>query len=156
MMMRIMIVARLVSASLRRTCHVNVTFVLAFHTTGTDDLRTLLATLNRVTSMPVVMIQSGIPLQANQVYVAPTHTHVSLEHGEFHATQVDTLEEQGVAIDFLFESLAEENGPYAIGILLSGAVHQALISVASEVGQGTTFTIALPAVTPSHMVEMSE
>jgi chemotaxis response regulator CheB len=81
MMMRIMIVARLVSASLRRTCHVNVTFVLAFHTTGTDDLRTLLATLNRVTSMPVVMIQNGIPLQANQVYVAPTHTHVSLEHG---------------------------------------------------------------------------
>jgi two-component system CheB/CheR fusion protein len=106
--------------------------------------------------MPVVMIQNGIPLQANQVYVAPTHTHVSLEHGEFHATQVDTLEEQGVAIDFLFESLAEENGPYAIGILLSGAVHQALISVASEVGQGTTFTIALPAGTPSNKVEMSE
>jgi chemotaxis response regulator CheB len=31
--------------------HDNVTFVLAFHTTGADDLRTLLATLNHVISI---------------------------------------------------------------------------------------------------------
>jgi signal transduction histidine kinase len=32
--------------------------------------------------------------------------------------------------------------------------HQALISVASEAGQGTTFTITLPATMPSDTVEL--
>jgi two-component system CheB/CheR fusion protein len=100
--------------------HGEVAFALAFHA-GADDLRVLMEALHGVTPVPVVAIQDGMSVQMNQVYVAPGHTHVRIENGAFYATQVDTPEDQGVVIDVLFESLADENGPYAIGILLSGA-----------------------------------
>jgi two-component system CheB/CheR fusion protein len=100
--------------------HREVAFVLAFHA-GADASRALVETLHRVTSMPVVVIQDGMPVQANQVHVAPSHTQVRLEDGKCYITQVYTPEAQGVVIDVLFESLAAESGPYAIGMLLSGA-----------------------------------
>ena len=100
--------------------HREVAFVLAFQA-GADASRALVETLHRVTSMPVVVIQDGMPVQANQVHVVPNHTHVRLEDGKCYITQVYTPEAQGVVIDVLFESLAAESGPYAIGMLLSGA-----------------------------------
>src|SRR5215208_5891845 len=74
--------------------------------------------LGKATSMPLSEITRTIVPQSNAVYVQPPSKCVIAKSGKL--TLVSRTERQNVGIDHFFESLAEECGSRAIGIVLSG------------------------------------
>src|SRR6266545_8028141 len=74
--------------------------------------------LGKATSMPVSEIAGTTTPEPNAVYVQPPDKCVIAKNGKL--TLVRRTERLNVAIDHFFESLAEECGSRAIGIVLSG------------------------------------
>ncbi len=74
--------------------------------------------LAKATSMPVSEIAGTTTPQPNAVYVQPPNKCVIAKNGKL--TLVRRTERLNIAIDHFFESLAEECGSRAIGIVLSG------------------------------------
>ena len=75
--------------------------------------------LGKVTAMPVSEVTGTTTPKPNTVYVRPSNKCVIAKDGTI--TLVRREERLNVAIDHFFESLAEECGSRAIGIVLSGA-----------------------------------
>jgi two-component system CheB/CheR fusion protein len=74
--------------------------------------------LGKVTAMPVSEITTTTSPTPNNVYVQPPNKCIIAKNGVL--TLVPREERLNVAIDHFFESLAEECGSRAIGIVLSG------------------------------------
>src|SRR5206468_4276812 len=74
--------------------------------------------LGKATSMPVTEIKGTTVPKPNAVYVQPPDKCVIAKNGKL--TLVQRTQRLNVAIDHFFESLAEECGSRAIGIVLSG------------------------------------
>src|SRR5882724_1220688 len=74
--------------------------------------------LGKVTAMPVSEITKTTTPEPNTVYVQPSNKCVVVKNGELMLTR--RSERLNVAIDHFFESLAEECGSRAIGVVLSG------------------------------------
>src|SRR5438876_5943086 len=74
--------------------------------------------LGKATSMPVSEIAGTTTPEPNAVYVQPPNKGVIAKNGKL--TLVRRTERLNIAIDHFFESLAEECGSRAIGIVLSG------------------------------------
>src|SRR5207302_1542984 len=74
--------------------------------------------LGKVTAMPVSEVTGTTTPKPNTVYVQPPNKCVIAKDGTL--TVVQREERLNVAIDHFFESLAEECGSRAIGIVLSG------------------------------------
>jgi two-component system CheB/CheR fusion protein len=75
--------------------------------------------LGKVTQMPVVEINKRIKPEPDTVYVLPPNKALIYRNGALTLSQ--RAERPNVAIDQFFESLAEEEGPRAIGVVLSGS-----------------------------------
>jgi two-component system CheB/CheR fusion protein len=78
----------------------------------------LASLLSRATAMPVVEITRTTKPQPNTVYVQPPNKCVIVKGRAL--TLVRRTERLNLAIDHFFESLAEECGSRAIGVVLSG------------------------------------
>src|SRR5262245_19269783 len=74
--------------------------------------------LGKVTQMPVLEISGPIKPESDTVYVLPPNKDLIYKSGTLRLRQ--RSERPMLAIDHFFESLAEEQGPLAIGVLLSG------------------------------------
>src|SRR5881275_431499 len=74
--------------------------------------------LGKMTAMPVREVAGTTTPKPNTVYVQPPNKCVMAKDGTL--TLVHRTERLNVAIDHFFESLAEECGSRAIGIVLSG------------------------------------
>src|SRR6266550_3830586 len=74
--------------------------------------------LGKATSMPVTELTGTTVPKPNAVYVQPPDKCVIAKNGKL--TLVQRTQRLNVAIDHFFESLAEECGSRAIGIVLSG------------------------------------
>src|SRR5256714_3549771 len=74
--------------------------------------------LGKVTAMPVSEVTGTTTPRPNSVYVQPPNKCVIAKDGTL--TLVQREERLNVGIDHFFESLAEEHGSRAIGIVLSG------------------------------------
>src|SRR5205814_5398647 len=74
--------------------------------------------LGKVTAMPVSEVTKTTTPEPNAVYVQPPNKCVIAKSGKL--TLVRRTERLNIAIDHFFESLAEECGSRAIGIVLSG------------------------------------
>src|SRR5215469_9607306 len=75
--------------------------------------------LGKVTQMPVIEMSGRVKPQPDTVYVQPSNKCVICKDGAL--TLIRRTERLNVAIDQFFESLAEERGPQAIGVVLSGS-----------------------------------
>ena len=75
--------------------------------------------LARATEMPVLEVKKRIKPEPNTVYVQPPNKCVILKKGAL--TLIKRTERLNLAIDHFFESLADEQGSRAIGVLLSGS-----------------------------------
>ncbi len=74
--------------------------------------------LSRYTTMPALLASTGMPIQANHIYVIPGNADLQIERGNFKV--VSPRSRRNVQIDLFFSSLAEAMGEHAIGIILSG------------------------------------
>jgi len=77
--------------------------------------------LSRHTRMPVLEAASGQHLEPSRVYIAPPGRDVRIEKG---VLALEPSKERGrglrLPIDIFFRSLAQDQGPRAVGIVLSG------------------------------------
>ncbi|MBI3469755.1 MAG: hypothetical protein HY013_00180 [Candidatus Solibacter usitatus] len=112
-------------------------FVLVQHMDPTH--KSLLPTLlSRTTAMPVAEAKDGALLEANHVYVSPSHATLTIREGALR------LEERrggrNLPIDRCFCTLAEEKGGAAIGVLLSGVASDGTLGLrAIKTEGGITF-----------------
>src|SRR5262249_40162027 len=75
--------------------------------------------LGKATQMPVMEISERVKPKANTVHVLPPNKGLIYKNGALNLIQLGGR--PTLAIDHFFESLAEEQGSRAIGVLLSGS-----------------------------------
>jgi two-component system, chemotaxis family, CheB/CheR fusion protein len=75
--------------------------------------------LGKVTAMPVIELAETTTPRPNTVYVQPPNKCVILKDGALKL--IRRTQQLNLAIDHFFESLAEERGSRAIGVILSGS-----------------------------------
>jgi len=75
--------------------------------------------LGRESKMPVVSIEQNMRVRANHVYVLPQNQHLTITQG-FLQLQPRKKSDGHHPIDEFFNSLAKDQGNWAIGVLLSG------------------------------------
>lgn len=72
------------------------------------------------TAMPVRHAVNQTPVAPNQVYLIPPNTALSIAQGVLQLGPPTEAHGQRLPIDYFFRSLAQDQGPRAIGIVLSG------------------------------------
>lgn len=94
-------------------------FVLVQHLDPNQPslLREIIA---RTTSMPVQEVQSGMAVEPNQVYVIPPNTAMTIATGRLQLQPRPRSPRASRVIDMFFNTLAQERGSKAIGVVLSG------------------------------------
>ena len=92
--------------------------------------------LQRHTAMHVVQVNDGIQVQPNNVYVVPPNRNMALFHGRLLLTETESHGGLRLPIDFLFRSLAEDQGQQAIGIILSGTGTDGTLGLKAIRGEG--------------------
>ncbi len=85
------------------------------------DYKSLMAELlTRHTSMQVVEASDGLSVTPNCIYVIPSKKLMTIRHGQLQLDEKLKTRQPNNAIDIFFDSLAEDVGKNAIGIILSG------------------------------------
>jgi two-component system, chemotaxis family, CheB/CheR fusion protein len=79
-----------------------------------DDL------LSRHTAMPIHRVTNGIELQADSIYLIPPKTQMTVAAGHLYLTERTISPHVELPIDIFFNSLAEDAGERAVGVVLSG------------------------------------
>ena len=77
--------------------------------------------LAQYTAIPIKMIESGMEIEANCIYVMPENTKLTLKDRKLYLAERPTSELINTAVDDFFISFAEDIKEKAIGIILSGA-----------------------------------
>jgi two-component system CheB/CheR fusion protein len=114
-------------------------FVLIQHVDPRDQsiLEELLA--NR-TSMPVKQAENKFPIEPNHIYLIPPNTSMVIADGILELSPRSTSLDPHHPIDTFLISLAEEMGPNAIGVILSGTASDGTQGLkAIKAGGGITF-----------------
>lgn len=94
-------------------------FVIIQHLS--PDYKSLMADLlSRHTRMQVVEAQDGIEVQPNCIYAIPSKKLMTIRNGRLNLNEKVKSNLPNNAIDVFFESLAEDQGTRAIGVVLSG------------------------------------
>jgi two-component system CheB/CheR fusion protein len=76
--------------------------------------------LPRSTKMPVHEATDGMQIEQNHIYVIPPDRDLAVMHGELHLMSRPEAPARHMPIDYLFRSLAEDQGSRAVGVVLSG------------------------------------
>jgi two-component system CheB/CheR fusion protein len=73
-------------------------------------------------TIPVVEASDGMRVEPNRVYLSPPGLHMALRDGKLVVPEPTAAEPHvALPIDYFLRSLAEDRGPDAVGIVLSGA-----------------------------------
>jgi len=83
--------------------------------------------LGRASAMPVRVASDGATLWANTVYVMPPNVDMSLRHGRLKLIAANGSKRS--PIDSFFSSLAHDQGPRAVGVILSGMASDGTIGL---------------------------
>jgi two-component system chemotaxis response regulator CheB len=78
--------------------------------------------LRRSSRLPVSFVTGSARLEAGRVYVAPPNHHLVVDGGLVRTDRGPTVNAVRPSVDVLFASLADEYGPRAIGVVLSGTL----------------------------------
>jgi two-component system CheB/CheR fusion protein len=76
--------------------------------------------IGRMTRMPVIQAEEGMPVRANRVYIIPPNANMALARGILKLVPRPERRGPYLTIDYLFSSLAEDQKEQAIGVILSG------------------------------------
>jgi two-component system, chemotaxis family, CheB/CheR fusion protein len=94
-------------------------FVIVQHLS--PDFKSLMdELLSRHTELPIHLVEDGMPVEANHVYLIPPKKEMIISGGRLLLSERDRQQELTLPIDVFFRSLAQDCGPRAIAIVLSG------------------------------------
>ncbi|MEZ5650883.1 MAG: chemotaxis protein CheB [Burkholderiaceae bacterium] len=94
-------------------------FVLVQHLDPTHD--SLMADLlAKCTSMPVRQAEEGARVEPDHVYMIPPNRSMTIKSGVLHLSEPAERRGMRMAIDTFLRSLADDQGEWAVGIVLSG------------------------------------
>ena len=97
----------------------HLAFVVVTHLS--PDRKSMLSEiLGRVTTMPVVEAQNDQAIEAEHVYVLPPGAILTTSAGRLRLRYTGPVDHERAPIDIFFNSLAEDQGEHAIGVVLSG------------------------------------
>ena len=92
--------------------------------------------LARATSMPVREITDNLPVEANHVYIIPPNANLSMTKGVLNLRPRQQARTPPRSIDFFFESLAQDQGKRAIGVILSGTATDGTLGLEAIKAEG--------------------
>ncbi|MGZ5569189.1 MAG: chemotaxis protein CheB, partial [Limisphaerales bacterium] len=98
-----------------------MSFVFVQHLDPTHESQ-LTGLLQRATKMPVREITNRVKLEPNTFYVIPPNADVAVEHRVLMLSKANRHAGH-LPIDAFFKSLANDQGNFAIGVILSGTGH---------------------------------
>lgn len=97
----------------------DIAFVVIQHLS--PDFKSLMdQLLARNTQMRIDVVEDGMPLEANTVFLIPPKNNITMSHGRFKLTEQLRGHTLNLPVDIFFDSLAVEYGTAAIAIVLSG------------------------------------
>lgn len=99
----------------------NIAYIIVQHLS--PDYKSLMTELlSKYTKMPIVKIEDGISINSNTIYLIPPRKNIKIFHQKFISVDQKETNKANVnlPIDILFQSMAEDIGDKAIGIVLSG------------------------------------
>ncbi|MGP0593659.1 chemotaxis protein CheB [Nitrospira sp. T9] len=102
--------------------------------------------LTRKTSLPIHVAVDETLVEPNHIYIIPPNTQLSIDGGFLRVDRPSQLHGLRTPIDKFFQSLAEDQGPFAIGVILSGAGSDGAVGLRSVKEHGGV-TIAQTAET---------
>ncbi|TVQ03492.1 MAG: PAS domain S-box protein [Planctomycetaceae bacterium] len=76
--------------------------------------------LSKLTPMPVIEAQQGMPVEVNNVYIIPPNKFLAISDGQLQLSVPPHQHGWRTSIDFFLRSLAQDQSERAIGIVLSG------------------------------------
>jgi two-component system CheB/CheR fusion protein len=86
------------------------------------DFRSLMDELiARHSDMPVVLAEDGMPVARNRIYLMPPRKEMIIRDRRLVLTDKDPTQALSLPIDQFFRSLAQDQGPQAVAIVLSGS-----------------------------------
>ena len=101
--------------------------------------------LQRSTAMPVVEAQDQMAVTPNRVHVIPPNRDMVIFHGALQLSVPTEPRGQRMPIDAFLRSLAEDQGEYAIGIILSGTGTDGTLGLRAVFGAGGLCLVQDPA-----------
>jgi two-component system CheB/CheR fusion protein len=114
-------------------------FVLVQHLDPTHG-SVLPEILARKTAIPVEEVSDGVHVLPDHIYVIPANSNMLLEDGVLRLSARMVVRGQHMPIDAFFQSLANERGSLAIGVILSGTASDGTEGcTAIKVAGGITF-----------------
>ncbi len=110
-------------------------FVLVQHL-APDHKSILTELIRRYTRMQVFEVTDGMTVAPNCAYIIPPNRDMAFFGGRLQLLEPSAPRGQRLPIDFLFRSLAQDQGERAIGIILSGTGSDGAMGVRAIKGEG--------------------
>lgn len=76
--------------------------------------------VGRYTTMPVDVVEDGTPVRPNHVYVMPQNAILTIKNGVLRLHPLSGPTPERKPVDIFLSALAEDQGEYAVGVILSG------------------------------------
>ncbi|HTB60403.1 MAG TPA: chemotaxis protein CheB, partial [Polyangia bacterium] len=76
--------------------------------------------LARHTELPIHLVENGMPVEAEHVYLIPPKNEMIISGGRLLLSEQERHQERTLPIDIFFRSLAQDCGPRAVAVVLSG------------------------------------
>jgi two-component system CheB/CheR fusion protein len=92
--------------------------------------------LSRTTSMPVVNIADGMRVEPDHVYIIPPNCELTIADAALHTADREMPRSVNTTIDIFLRSLAADQGPNAIGIILSGTASDGTLGLTAIKAEG--------------------
>lgn len=85
--------------------------------------------LSRTTNLPIHEIEDGMQVEPNHIYVIPPNTELGMLHKVLQLLPRSEKTSRHLPIDIFMQSLAEDQGSLAIGVILSGGASDGTIGL---------------------------
>ena len=105
----------------------------------------LVELLSRATPMKVVQVKDRLKVEPNRVYVIPPNKDLSILHGVLHLLPPAAPRGLRLPIDFFLRSLAADQGPESVGVILSGMGSDGTLGLAAIKEKGGAAFVQTPA-----------
>ena len=122
-------------------------FVLVHHVD--PDHKSLMADLlAKHTIMPVVLAEDQTTIKADHVYVIPPNSYLEIKNGVLHLSKPMDRRGTRLPIDLFLRSLADDLGPNAIAVILSGTGSDGSTAIREIKEKGGIVLVQEPAEAP--------